>query len=106
MGEEKTFIVDAFAGVGANSIAFALSGKWKTVFAIEKDPKVLKCAKHNAEIYGVKNKIMWIEGDCFDILPQTFGSSGKQTVIFASPPWGGKVLSSTQKSILTSKKKA
>ena len=90
VGDEKAFIIDAFAGVGANTIAFALSGRWQTVFAIEKDPKALKCAKHNAEIYGVGNKIIWIEGNCFDVIPQRFGDLGSKTIIFASPPWGGE----------------
>lgn len=87
-GSEKTTIVDAFAGVGGNAIAFALSGRWERVFAIEKDPEPLKCAKHNAEIYGVANKIWWIEGDCLDIVPKRFPNM-KETVVFASPPWGG-----------------
>lgn len=87
--KEKTMIIDAFAGAGGNAIAFALSGRWERVFAIEKDPKVLKCAKHNADVYGLANKIWWIQGDCFDIIKKRFSAMGKSTVIFASPPWGG-----------------
>jgi len=81
-------IIDAFAGVGGNAIALARSGRWERVFAIEKDPKTLKCAKHNAEIYGVANKIFWLAGDCFEAINRFAGQ--KNTVIFASPPWGGK----------------
>lgn len=81
-------IIDAFAGVGGNAIALARSGRWERVFAIEKDPKTLKCAKHNAEIYGVSNKIFWLAGDCFEAISRFAGQ--KNTVIFASPPWGGK----------------
>jgi len=66
-----------------------LSGRWDQIFAIEKDPKALKCAKHNAEIYGVANKIWWIEGDCFDVLKKRLAGTGKNSVIFGSPPWGG-----------------
>ncbi|KAF2144606.1 uncharacterized protein K452DRAFT_325140 [Aplosporella prunicola CBS 121167] len=84
----KTKLIDAFAGAGGNTIAFALSGRWEQIFAIEKDPEALACAKHNAEIYGVAKKIWWIEGDCLDVIPSRFGSM-KDTVIFASPPWGG-----------------
>ncbi|KAL1383660.1 hypothetical protein HDK64DRAFT_289627 [Phyllosticta capitalensis] len=87
-GSEKTTIIDAFAGVGGNAIAFALSGRWERVFAIEKDPETLKCAKHNAEIYGVANKIWWIQGDCLEIIPKRFPGM-KEAVVFASPPWGG-----------------
>lgn len=86
--QEKTVIVDAFAGVGGNAIALARSGRWERVFAIEKDPKTLKCAKHNAEIYGVSSKIVWLNGDCFDAINRFAGN--KNVVIFASPPWGGE----------------
>jgi tRNA G37 N-methylase Trm5 len=85
--KDKTVIVDAFAGVGGNAIALARSGRWERVFAIEKDPKTMKCAKHNAEIYGVASKIFWLTGDCFDAINRFAGN--KNVVIFASPPWGG-----------------
>lgn len=96
----KPVIFDVMCGVGGNTIAFALSGKWKRVYAIEKDEATLKCAQHNAEIYGVANRITWFHGDCFKL----FGLDGGETtkamedlnklattygVIFASPPWGG-----------------
>ncbi|TLD19556.1 trimethylguanosine synthase [Venturia nashicola] len=86
---EKTILIDAFAGVGGNSIAFARSGRFKQIFAIEKDAEVIKCAKHNAGIYGVKNKIFFVKGDCFESLPQNYKKTGQNAVIFASPPWGG-----------------
>jgi trimethylguanosine synthase len=86
---EKTILIDAFAGAGGNSIAFALSGRFERIFAIEKDDEVIKCAKHNAEIYGVKNKIWFVKGDCFEVLPKQYKKMGKDAVIFASPPWGG-----------------
>lgn len=87
-------------GVGGNAIAFALSGRWKRVYAIEKDATTLACAKHNAEIYGVADRITWFHGDCFEVLG--LDESKKENavealkaiatqygVIFASPPWGG-----------------
>ncbi|KAH7394205.1 RNA cap guanine-N2 methyltransferase-domain-containing protein [Phaeosphaeria sp. MPI-PUGE-AT-0046c] len=85
--KEKTVVVDAFAGVGGNAIALARSGRWERVFAIEKDPKTIKCAKHNAEIYGVASKIFWLTGDCFEAINRFAGN--KNVLIFASPPWGG-----------------
>lgn len=87
--KSKSVVIDAFAGAGGNAIAFALSGRWKQVFAVEKDPDVLACAKRNAEIYGVSNKIWFKEGDVFELL-RTFKVYAKNAVIFASPPWGGK----------------
>jgi trimethylguanosine synthase len=96
----RSIIIDAFCGVGGNTIAFALSGKWKRVYGIEKDAATLACAKHNAEIYGVSDKITWFHGDCFEILGAMDGRTEKTVdalkaiagqfgVIFASPPWGG-----------------
>ncbi len=83
-------MIDCFAGVGGNVIAFAQSERWKRVYAIEKDPRALACAKHNAEIYGVRDKISWFEGDCFEILRNELVELCSHSVIFASPPWGGK----------------
>ncbi len=96
-----TVLLDPFCGVGGNTIAFALSGRWKRVYAIEKDPATLLCAKHNAEIYGVADQITWFEGDCFDILGLHEEKTDNelwqlrvlietQGVVFASPPWGGE----------------
>ena len=87
--EEKVSIIDAFAGVGGNTIAFALSGRWKRVYAIEKDPHALECAKHNAKIYGVAHLISWYEGDCFEILKGKLAELAEVSVLFGSPPWGG-----------------
>ena len=78
-----------FAGAGGNTIAFAKSGRWKRVYAIEKDPQTLACAKHNAEVYEVQNMISWYEGDCFEIIKKDLAEMGGYAVVFASPPWGG-----------------
>ncbi|KAF2481857.1 RNA cap guanine-N2 methyltransferase-domain-containing protein [Neohortaea acidophila] len=87
--ESKTVLIDAFAGAGGNTIAFALSGRWKQIFACEKDPQVLACAKHNAEVYGVAKKIWWIQGDVFNALSKQLKGLAKDAVVFGSPPWGG-----------------
>ncbi|KAK3618763.1 putative diacylglycerol O-acyltransferase tgs1 [Elasticomyces elasticus] len=89
----KTILVDAFAGAGGNTIAFALSGRWKQIFAFEKDATVLACAKHNAEVYGVAKKIFWVHGDAFAEIPRRLKQVGKSAVVFASPPWGGPTYS-------------
>jgi trimethylguanosine synthase len=85
----KSVLVDAFAGVGGNAIAFARSNHFKTIYAFEQDPATLACAKHNAEIYGVNDRIEWSQGDCFELLLELYGS-GDNIIIFASPPWGGE----------------
>jgi len=62
------------------------------VYAIEKDPQVLACAKHNAEAYGVQDQISWYEGDCFEIIRHELVEMGEYGVVFASPPWGGRFI--------------
>ncbi|KAJ1972984.1 RNA methylase protein [Dimargaris verticillata] len=75
-------VVDAFCGVGGNTIQFART--CDKVIAIDIDPQRLSCAKHNAHIYGVDHKIQFILGDFMDLAP-----SLKADVVFLSPPWGG-----------------
>ncbi len=97
---EKGIMIDAFAGAGGNAIAFASSGRWNRVYAIEKDPKVLACAKHNAAVYGVQDKISWFEGDSFDIIQKELAGVGEFSVMFASPPWGGTYCNTVDRSKL------
>ena len=75
-------IVDAFAGVGGNAIQFALT--CHRVIAIDLDPVRLRCAMHNARVYGVANRIDFICGDFLALAP-----SLKADAVFLSPPWGG-----------------
>lgn len=91
---DRKVLVDAFAGAGGNTIAFARTGKWKRIYAIEKDPAVLRCAKHNAKVYGVEDKITWFQGDCFEVLKNELKALAPYSVVFASPPWGGNCLAS------------
>jgi trimethylguanosine synthase len=100
----KRIILDAFCGVGGNTIAFALSNRWSRVYAIEKDFATLECARHNAKIYGVLEKITFFHGDCFQVLGLDESEEGKKNAVngfselvrefgvcFASPPWGGTI---------------
>ncbi|KAF9970001.1 Trimethylguanosine synthase [Actinomortierella ambigua] len=75
-------IIDAFCGVGGNAIQFALT--CHRVIAIDIDPVRLDCAKHNAKIYGVEDRIEFILGDYMTLIPRL-----KADVVFLSPPWGG-----------------
>ncbi|KAI8892981.1 RNA cap guanine-N2 methyltransferase-domain-containing protein, partial [Globomyces pollinis-pini] len=75
-------IVDAFCGVGGNTIQFAQT--CDHVIAIDINPIRLECARHNARIYGVEDKIQFILGDFMEIGP-TLHADG----VFLSPPWGG-----------------
>lgn len=96
-----------FCGVGGNAIAFALSGKFKRVYAIEKNKAALACAQHNAKVYGVDDRITWFAGDCFELLgiddnkKQNSVSALQQVishygVVFASPPWGGMQIDTSE----------
>ncbi|KAI4127712.1 MAG: hypothetical protein LQ338_003087, partial [Usnochroma carphineum] len=85
----KAILIDCFAGVGGNTIAFARSGRWKRVYAIEQDEAIICCGKHNAKLYGVDQKISWFHGDCFEIIKNDLAPLGQYSVLFASPPWGG-----------------
>lgn len=76
-------IIDAFCGVGGNTIQFAMT--CHRVIAIDIDPVRLNCARHNARIYGVEDRIEFICGDYMTLLPRL-----KADVVFLSPPWGGK----------------
>ncbi|KAI9472002.1 MAG: S-adenosyl-L-methionine-dependent methyltransferase [Benjaminiella poitrasii] len=75
-------IVDAFCGCGGNAIQFAFT--CERVIAIDLDPVKLHCARENAKIYGVADRIEFIQGDFFDLAPRL-----KADVVFLSPPWGG-----------------
>ncbi|KAI1312306.1 Trimethylguanosine synthase [Mortierella claussenii] len=75
-------IIDAFCGVGGNAIQFALT--CHRVIAIDIDPVRLMCAKHNAKVYGVEDRIEFICGDFMTLIPRL-----KADVVFLSPPWGG-----------------
>ncbi|KAL4922885.1 RNA cap guanine-N2 methyltransferase-domain-containing protein [Aspergillus aurantiobrunneus] len=86
---DRKVLVDAFAGAGGNTIAFALSGHWKRIYAIEKEPAALRCAQHNAKVYGISDKITWFLGDCFEIIKSQLKDLAPYSVLFASPPWGG-----------------
>ncbi len=75
-------VIDAFAGCGGNAIQFAMT--CERVVAIEIDPVRLACARHNARVYGVEDRIDFILGDFVSLAPRL-----QADVIFLSPPWGG-----------------
>ncbi|MCO5606625.1 hypothetical protein L7F22_060813 [Adiantum nelumboides] len=75
-------VIDAFTGVGGNAIQFA--ARQNQVIAIDINPRRIKCAQHNAKVYGVAHNIDFIVGDFFGLAP-----SLKADIVFLSPPWGG-----------------
>ncbi|XP_067460875.1 trimethylguanosine synthase isoform X2 [Thunnus thynnus] len=79
---DSELVIDAFCGVGGNSIQFALTGK--RVLAVDIDPVRLDLARHNAVVYGVADRIDFLQGDFLQLAPRLHGD-----VVFLSPPWGG-----------------
>jgi len=75
-------VVDGFCGVGGNAIQFALT--CERVIAVDIDNEKIAMARHNAKVYGVEDKIEFMVGDFFSIVPHL-----KADVVFLSPPWGG-----------------
>lgn len=55
-----------------------------SVIAIDIDPYKIECARHNAEIYGVADRIEFIQGDFLSLASQLTAD-----VVYLSPPWGG-----------------
>lgn len=73
---------DLFAGVGGNAIA--LANTCGRVLAIDHNRGRLDMAIHNAEVYGVSERLEFVCGESISLL-----SNLKADVIFLSPPWGG-----------------
>ncbi|KAF8880238.1 RNA cap guanine-N2 methyltransferase-domain-containing protein [Gymnopilus junonius] len=109
-------VLDAFCGVGGNAIAFAKT--CQRVIALDTSPTRLALARHNAQIYGVADRIEFILSDYISFVksylslttsdppvsenPNTTDADGptkasssqnhysrKIDVVFLSPPWGG-----------------
>ncbi|KAI9219278.1 RNA cap guanine-N2 methyltransferase-domain-containing protein [Blastocladiella britannica] len=77
-------ILDLFAGVGGNAIQFAET--CEQVVVVELDPVRMACTQHNAEVYGVADRIEYVLGDAIAYMERT---RAVPDVVFLSPPWGG-----------------
>ena len=75
-------VIDAFCGAGGSAIAFARAGKQVT--AIELDATRLECARFNAELFGVADRIHFLCADSLTLLPVL-----EADTIYLAPPWGG-----------------
>ncbi|GAA5939480.1 hypothetical protein JCM1841_001549 [Sporobolomyces salmonicolor] len=91
----SSVIVDAFCGVGGNAIQFAFT--CERVIALDTSPIRLACARHNAALYGVADRITFILADWVTwtedyVARKQRGEVKKEDeveVVFLSPPWGG-----------------
>ena len=98
--ETKVIVIDAFAGVGGNSIQFALQPNCLKVFAIELDQQRIQHAENNARVYEAEEKITFICADFMQmihILPSRIEAlirdldedEDVNVVVFLAPPYGG-----------------
>lgn len=74
-------VIDATCGSGGNAIGFARAGC--SVVAIDLDGTRLADAAHNARVYGVADRIRFVEGDAVAEAPRLEGA-----LVFVDPPWG------------------
>ncbi len=77
--------LDAGCGLGALSLALARQPGVTGVVAVERDPERLACARHNAAVYGVADRIRFVLGDATEVASQE-----PCDVLVADPPWGGR----------------
>lgn len=80
-------VIDLFAGVGGNVIAFAKT--CARVCACDIDDGRLRLAQKNAQVYGVADKIEWLCVDSIQLLQQPKPKAQEYAVCLLSPPWGG-----------------
>lgn len=81
-------VIDATAGCGGNTLAFARAGS--RVVAIDDDPRRLEMARHNARLYGVEDRILFVAGDARDIVPKASAWLDGDAILFVDPPWGAE----------------
>ncbi|HHO52512.1 MAG TPA: hypothetical protein ENK18_17000 [Deltaproteobacteria bacterium] len=74
-------VVDATCGCGGNTIGFARSGC--SVVAVERDAGRLGMARHNARLYGVADRIHFVQGSAEERI-EGLGHD----LLFVDPPWG------------------
>lgn len=85
-------VLDAFCGVGGNAIAFAKT--CERVIALDTSPTRLALARHNAQIYGVADRIEFVLSDYISFAKTYIALPHAKInrsidVVFLSPPWGG-----------------
>lgn len=74
-------VADLGCGVGGNSLGFARAGL--SVVAVERDAERLACARHNARLYGVEDRITFLLGDAVAL-----ATTCAADLLFCDPPWG------------------
>lgn len=73
-------VTDLGCGCGGNAIGFARAGC--RVRAVERDASRLALARHNAQLYGVHERIEFVQADALSV--------PVDDLAFVDPPWGGE----------------
>jgi len=76
-------VVDVCCGAGGNTIGFARSGFQVT--AVEQDAQRLAAARHNARLYGVGDRVVFVHADAREVL-----DSHAAALWFVDVPWGAR----------------
>jgi predicted RNA methylase len=76
-------LTDATAGVGGNTISFAIKCPVKKIYAVEIDKMRAAYLKNNVNIYNLKN--VEIINDNYLNISQKLNND----IVFIDPPWGG-----------------
>jgi trimethylguanosine synthase len=87
--KKKSIIHDGCAGVGGNSIQFALIGC--RVFAVYLNASRLDMLRANCKIYGVLDGIKTVKQDVFAYVNDLPPASDNSQALYLSPPWGGRI---------------
>lgn len=78
-------VLDAMAGLGGNTIAFAEAGC--RVIAVERDPARAALARRNLTARGVGGAVSFLVGDASVEIPAVGPTLGPSAVLFLDPPW-------------------
>lgn len=79
---EEGIIADVGCGYGAIGIYIALKNPNLKIYMIDIDYKALKLAMKNAEINGVRDRMIFIKSDILDSIPNEV----KFSAIYSNPP--------------------
>ena len=84
LGSGVREVWDLGCGAGGNALGFARQGA--RVTAVERERSRLEDARHNANLYGVAERVRFVEADATAWLAAQPVEAG--TLLFVDPPWG------------------